>query len=316
MKPVLFASTKPLERAENIHTLLDAYDGEKAFVQVNPWRRHEAITSGDYGLMVIDEYPTMSPGKCIMIDHGIAGGKTAGLHQPHPYFRAEQAALIDAIVISGTGMRSKRALSSNLPEEAILPLGMPRTDCFKTSRKGDGGTVLAGKRSYLYVPTFRADEETPLPEIDWEWLDGQLTDGELFAVKPHTMTGRILGREYRHIVEIEPYIPSSAYLIDCDVVVTDYSSIMFDGYLLKKPAVLLEKQPGYTETRGMYLDYPGQYCSRYCTNEREMLKLVREAEHLTVTEYGVLRFVADSCDGHATERVCDLIRRMNEGETA
>lgn len=313
MKPVLFASTKPYARAENIRAVYEAYDGEKAFVQVDPWRKHPEITSGRYDLMVIDEFPTVTPGKCIRIEHGIDGGKTVGLDQPHPYYHADQADLITCYVNCGTNMTGHTAKMCGIPEERVLPLGMPRTDVYRNAKKGDGGTVLATKRSYLYAPTYRSAEETPLPDIDWEWLDGQLTDDELIAVKTHTMTGKILKKAYRHIMEFEPYEPSAAYLIDCDVVITDYSTILFDGYLLRKPGVLFEKQEGYTQTRGMYLDYPKQYCSRYCTNEQELLKTVREAENLTVTEYGVLRLVADRCDGHATERVCDLIRKMNEG---
>ena len=311
MKPVLFASTKPLERAENIRALYDAFDGGKVHIQVNGCRHHPAIRSGEFDLMVIDELPTETPGKCIMVGHGISGGKTYGLDQPKPYYRAEQAGLIDRYIVSGTAMVKNAMQFSGLPKEKILPLGLPRTDAYKGKRKGDGQTALAGKRSYLYVPTFRAEGETPLPEIDWNWIDGQLNDSELLAVKAHTMSGDfgIAGR-YRHIMEINPYLPSAPFLTDCDVVITDYSSILFDGYLLKKPGVLFEKQKGYTETRGMYLDYPQQYCSRYCTDEQELLNTIREANELTVTEYGVLRLVADGCDGHATERICRLIHSM------
>ncbi len=311
MKPVLFASTKPLERAENIRALYDAFDGPKEHIQVNGCRHHPAIRSGEFDLMVIDEFPTETPGKCIMIWHAIQGGKLIGLDQPNPYYNAGQAHLMDCIVTSGIGAVGMFARCSGLPKEKVLPLGLPRTDVYRWVRKGDGQTALAGKHSWLYAPTFRAGGETPFPEIDWEWIDGQMTDGEMLAVKAHTMSGSFgLGGRYKHIVEIDPYEPTAPYLIDCDVVITDYSSILFDGYLLKKPGVLFEKRKGYTETRGMYLDYPGQYCSRYCTDEKELLRTVREAKELTVTEYGVLRLVADGCDGHATEKVCRLIKSM------
>jgi hypothetical protein len=40
---VLFAGTKPLNRAENLNAVYDAYDGDKVFVQVDPWRHHPEI---------------------------------------------------------------------------------------------------------------------------------------------------------------------------------------------------------------------------------------------------------------------------------
>ena len=313
MKPVLFASTRPFERAENIRALYEAFDGPKDFIQVNGCRHHSAIRSGAYDLMVIDEYPTETPGKCIMIWHAIQGGKRIGLDQPYPYFSAWQAPLMTYLVTSGDGAVPIFAKCSSLPEEKVLPLGMPRTDAYIGKKKGDGGTVLAQKRSYLYVPTFRTKDETPFPEIDWEWIDGNLTDDEMIAVKAHTMTrGGLLGRTYRHITEIPAVEASAPYLYDCDAVLTDYSSIMFDGYLLGKPAVLFEKVKGYTETRGMYLDYPAQYSSWYATDEREMLSALRvSAEYgLTETEKACVRTLANACDGHATERVCGLIRSL------
>ena len=314
MKPVLFASVKPLERAENIKAVYDAYHGEKAFVQTNGRREHPAIRSGQYDLLVIDEFPMESPGKCIMLLHGMAGGKTYGIDQPHPYYAAWQAPLIDAFITTGTGTVRMMAKCANLPEDRVLPLGMPRTDGYIGRQKGDGKTVLAGKRAYLYAPTYRSDAETPLPWIDWGWLDSELTDGEMLVVKPHMATrDRVSFDGYRHIMAISNAEPSAPYLMDCDVVITDYSTILFDAYLLSKPVVLFEKVQGYTQSRGMYLSYPDEYCSRYCSCERELLQMVRSADGLTETERNVIRYVADMCDGHSTERVVDLIHRMNGG---
>lgn len=311
MKPILFASTRPLERAENIRALYEAFDGPKEFIQANGCRRHGAIRSGAYDLMVIDEFPAETPGKCIMIWHAIQGGKHIGLDQPHPYYTPRQASLMDCIVTSGHGAVEMFARCSGLPKEKILPLGLPRTDAYIGKRKGDGHTVLAEKRSYLYVPTFRTPEETPFPEINWLEIDEQLNDGELLAVKAHAMTGRFGGFDrMKHIIEIPGAEPSANYLIDCDVVITDYSSIMFDGYLLGKPTVLFEKQKGYTQTRGMYMDYPDAYCSRYCTDENELLYMLRTSYGLRKTEKDVLSRVADGCDGNATERICMLIHGM------
>lgn len=307
-KPVLFASTKPLERAENLKAVYDAFDGSKAFVQVDPWRHHADITSGKYDLMVIDEYPTETPGKIILLGHGIAGGKTSGLEQPHPYMNPANSKLITYTITTSPGTVDLVARYEGVEPETVLPLGMPRTDKYIGKKKGDGLTELADKKAYLYAPTYRNKEETPMPLIDWQWLDEQLSDDELIVVKPHMMTDKMLHREYDHIKEVSSRWASDKYLYDCDVLITDYSSIMFDGYLLGKPCVLFEKNKGYLETRGMYLRYPQQYSSRYVTNEKDLLDAVRFADGLTEVEKDCLKLVAESCDGEATKRVCDLIK--------
>ena len=85
---------------------------------------------------------------------------------------------------------------------------------------------------------------------------------------------------------------------------------MFDAYLLGKPVVLFEKVKGYVQTRGMYLDYPDQYSSRYCTNEETLLTMLRCANGLCETEEKCIQLVADACDGHSAVRVCSLIRSL------
>ena len=310
MKPVLFASVKPLERAENLKALYDAYDGEKRFVKMDPWRRHPEIRSGKYELMVMDEFPTESPGKIILLGHGIEGGKTDGLDMPRAYYRKNEASLLTYVITTSEARVQQAAKKCGVNESIVLPYGMPRTDAYIGKKKGDGGTELALYRSYLYAPTYRSKEDPPLPDIAWGWLDEQLHDDELLVVKPHMMTKRILDGEYRHIKEVSHDEISAPYLYDCDVLLTDYSTIMFDAYLLNKPVVLIEKQEGYIQTRGMYLDYPSQYCSRYARNEEELLTLMRAADGLNRADRECIKMVAGACDGHASERICNLIKSL------
>ena len=81
-KPVLFVTGlgKDLQRAENIRTLYEAYDGEKAFISMHDGY-YQALNSGKYDLMVVDIFPERKPKKCIMMWHAIQGGKLIGLGQ-------------------------------------------------------------------------------------------------------------------------------------------------------------------------------------------------------------------------------------------
>jgi CDP-glycerol glycerophosphotransferase (TagB/SpsB family) len=312
-KRVLFTSQRPYGRAENISAAFDAYDGEKDFVQLNMNCYDPAILSGKYDLMVTDEYPAASPGKVILLWHAIAGGKLIGLRQPHPYAGINHMARITYVATSGTGAVPIIINNTGLPEKRIIPTGMPRTDAYINKKKGDGCTPLAGKKyAYLYAPTFRTGNETPMPNLDWKIIDLMLTNREGLFVKPHMLTGKLLNCKHEHIYEVYSGFSSAPYLIDCDVLITDYSSIMFDAYLLGKPCVLIEKNPGYTQTRGMYLKYPDEYSSRFCDNEHDMIRLCRGTKELTDIEKDVIHKVADMCDGHACERVCDLIKKTLE----
>lgn len=318
-KPVLFVSFRPLERAENLRAIYNAYAGAKVHKTIYDDDYESEIRSGKYDVMVIDEFPRIATKKCIMIWHGIQGGKCIGLDQPYPYYKASDAKLMTYVITPGTGTVGIFAGCTGVPKENVLPLGMPRTDDYIGKRKGSGDTILSIKRtylrSYLYVPTFREAHETQLPDVDWKLIDEMLTDRELLAVKSHPVTKTLNLNQYRHIIEIPGSEPSAPYLYDCDVVITDYSSIMFDAFLLRKPVVLFEKNKGYTESRGMYFRYPDEYCSRYATNETDLIRLVRSVKRLGKVERNCMKVVADMCDGHSCERICKLIDDMKGEDT-
>ena len=318
LKPVLFVSGlgQPLNRTENLKALYDAYDGPKLYMSIYNKNYKSEIASGKYDLQVIDVFPECSPDKTIMIWHAIQGGKHIGLDERDTYYKPEYANLITAIISTGPDASRFLHQCTGVPMDRILPLGMPRTDAYIGKKKGDGHTALAGKKAYFYVPTYRTKQETPMPNIDWAWLNDQLRDDELFVVKSHPFTRSLNIRNYKHVMEISGVEPTTNYLYDADVVITDYSSIIFDGYLLGKPAVLFEKNPGYTadNVRGMYMKYPDEYCSRYATTEQELLQAIRTADALTQLERDLINRLAEYCDGHSTERIVNLIHTMNGGD--
>ena len=314
-KPVLFVTGlgRSIDRSENIHVLYDAYKGKKKFMSMNNSEFDSEVNSGKYGLMVIDIFPLNSPGKTIMLWHSIQGGKYIGLDQRDTYYKPEYANLIDCIVSAGHGGSKMWNRCTGVPESRIKSLGMPRTDRYFGKKKGDGHTVMADKKAYLFAPTFRTMNETPFPMIDWQLIDNALADDEIMVVKAHPYGFSFDIKGYKHIVEADKMLPSVNYLYDADVVITDYSSIIFDAYLLGKPAVLFEKNPGYVNTRGMYMEYPGNYCSFYVNNETALIDMVRfRQKHpwLTDKELNCIDFVADACDGDSCKRICELIDEM------
>ena len=318
-KPILFVTGlgRELQRAENMNALYEAYPGEKIFMHIRDRKFISELVPGKHDVMVIDVFPTIHPCKTFLMWHAIQGGKYIGLDEQNNgvsrYYMPGQATFIDGIIAAGSGGRKMMSQCTGVPIDRVYDLGMPRTDRYFRKKKGDGHTALAGKRAYLYVPTFRHWYETDLPYIDWKWLDDQLTDDEIFAVKSHPYGKGHNLKGYKHIIEIPQMEPSVNYLFDCDVVITDYSSIMFDGYLLKKPCVLFEKNPGYCKTRGMYLEYPKQYSSRYARNEEQLLEQIRSAKRLTKIEKRCMFYTADACDGHSCEKITKFLIEQNGG---
>lgn len=318
--PVLFNSSRPLGRCENLTAVWDAYDGAKRFVRggFGDLSRH-----ADCPVLVTDEFVRAKPPGSIvvMVSHGITGGKHYGNDQPSGAYTPEACALVDWYATSSEAGRRFRASAAGIPIERCVPLGMPRTDAYVGKEKGDGGTFLAKfPRAYLYAPTFRSSCDEPLPRIDWASLDALMDDDEVLVVKRHMVVRDPMlgGRRYVHVCEADSMEPSTPYLIDCDVLCTDFSSILFDGYLLGKPSVLAAGATDpYLRTRGMYWRYPDQYGSRVVPlrdggMEAAWLDALRDAaaNGMGPVERGCRERTADACDGHSTERVVALVRRL------
>ena len=301
MKPVLFASLRPLDRAENIKAVYDAYGGEKEFVQVGIGGKIPGLHSGKYDLMVADELPGETPGKCIFIGHAMGAGKTYGLDQPWPYFH--DPGLLTYAITSSREMVPLIAKQLGLPEEKVLPVGLPRTDAYFGADKEE-----SPYKEHLYVPTFRRGYNTWLPEMCR--IQHNIPEGNRLTVKLHPITGDIFKSVWPDIRMAPSMEPSTSYLVNTDTVITDYSSIMFDAMVLRKPVILFAKdRERYLKDRGMYYDYPSCYCGRYCETEEDL------AEHMKTAVWSkddedVREFFSDACDGHSTKRVIDLIRSL------
>lgn len=323
MKPVLFASIRKLDRAENIRALWDAYDGPKEFVMKLTPEGHRAVQKASYhgfGAIVSDDFledrvKSKRDMKIIMVGHHITGGKAYGKDQPECYLTKGAAEQIDYFVSPSHDSVDIITSYSGIGKDKCVVLGSPRTDMYVGKRKGDGHTEGAGKTTYLYVPTFRRPElyGPGMPRIDWDLIDDMLTDDELLIVKRHTTTKQPLtdGKRRRHVLEVPSRRTSNNYIIDCDVLITDYSSIVFDGYLLGKPSVLYcPDMEQYTSTRFMYHEYPDFYSSKVAVNEMGLVDMARQAvvDGMGPVERECLRFTADMCDGHSVERIVGLIK--------
>lgn len=291
---VLFTSNRCLKRAENLKTVYDAYDGEKRFARFS---EAKDLHSGRYSLQVTDELPQDTVGKCLFIGHAMGAGKTYGLDQPQPYFNRPE--LVTYAIASSKDMVRTIAKQIGIDESQVIPLGMPRTDAYFKAKKIESTT-----KSYFYAPTFRSGKWYP------KWKRMKMRHDELFIVKPHMVTGKILAGYYKNITEHGCNEPSTDDLIQCNVLITDYSSIMFDAYVLRKPVVLFAKDAdAYLRSRGMYYKYPEEYSECFCDTEEMLLELVRKAKWNDSYE-DRRQFYAGACDGNSIERVLELIRSM------
>lgn len=175
----------------------------------------------------------------------------------------------DYLVFPNLYMEEKMSGAYNLRElyqGKILHEGYPRNCIFFHPEKGARLKEALGYSELqlsIYMPTFRGktdavekDSYVDLVKDYLEHIDQQLTDRQLLLVKLHPLVQKCLDTDsYRHIRPFPEGYDTYEVLNACDVLITDYSSVMYDFAVTGRRILLfaydLEDYQGH---RGMYED--------------------------------------------------------------
>lgn len=148
----------------------------------------------------------------------------------------------------------------------ILVSGYPRNSTLLNEKRRkqirkDG--KLEDKKVIVYMPTWRGllhkkknDQQLKQLKKFFTELDGRLADTEVFYVKLHPYVKDMIDyTSYSHIREFPVKYETYDFLCASDVLVTDYSSIMFDYGVTKNKMILFAyDKDEYLKERGLYLD--------------------------------------------------------------
>lgn len=168
----------------------------------------------------------------------------------------------DYLCVQGDHMRSK-AYSCYRFEGKLLQTGYPRTDALFNP---DGKRVAElkqrlglpmDKKLVLYAPTYRTENSFAM-RLDTDNLRENIGDGYALVVHLHPLCGThydIKGND-GFVFDRTSYAAIEDLYLVSDMLITDYSSAMFDYALLDKPMVfyLYDYQSYSSRIRGLYAD--------------------------------------------------------------
>ena len=172
-------------------------------------------------------------------------------------------------------------------EENILLSGFPRSDeLFKTEKKQIDIykrklKIPKDKKIILYAPTWREsknngssyDLNIPLDIKKWQ---EKLTDEYVILFRTHTFTTNILNLKFNDlIIDVSDYPNVNHLLLISDILITDYSTIVFDYSILEKPFLCFGYDyKEYKNERGLYIDLEKEYPNGVQKTEDEILELI------------------------------------------
>ena len=147
---------------------------------------------------------------------------------------------------SETAKITQRAFA--LPSKSVSVTGFPRNDSMMDgTNSGDSinaslprsflDAVAAGQTIFLYLPTYR-DSGKEYMSIDWQTLDAYVGKlGAKFFIKTHPDDRSKVVVNCDHIIKLPQTTDIYDFLRHTSVLISDYSSIVFDFLLLNRPII-------------------------------------------------------------------------------
>jgi len=174
-------------------------------------------------------------------------------------------------------------------------------------------------QAILYTPTWRddavfADDDTIAIELDAEVLLKQLGDGHCVLVRAHAfVSDRLATIGGRDVLDVSRHPDVAELYLAADVMITDYSSTMFDFAVTGKPLVFFAYDLARfrDSTRGFYFDLGAEAPGPVVSTQDELAGALQELPwHTRAYAAAYTAFQQRYCrleDGHATERVLAAI---------
>ncbi|CAL9527023.1 hypothetical protein SUDANB6_03974 [Streptomyces sp. enrichment culture] len=227
-------------------------------------------------------------------------------HEQRAYQRAIDR--FDYFVVRGEHDEQTLARAYRIPEEKLLRTGYPRNDALVRARDSASPDPAAQELAerlgirqdrpvVLYAPTFRAQENGKVRKFEFPFDVEEFADrfGDRFTllIRTHylnnvTLPPSVAGR----VVNVSEEPDITPVLLLSDVLITDYSSVMFDYALLQRPMVFYTYDwDEYVEnSRGTYFDLREQAPGPVADTAEELFDVLSDLDAL-----------ASGCEGRIKE---------------
>lgn len=213
----------------------------------------------------------------------------------------------------------------------VLTEGYPRNDDLvqddHSSLRADVRTRLGidgGKTVVLYAPTWRdylrgqGNRYQMTSFLDFQEASNRLGDNFVFLIRGHSnVAGRVPALAHSNCIDVTDYDDINELYTASDLLVTDYSSVMFDYCVTGKPMYFLAPDlKRYRDSvRGFYFDFESTSPGPIVDSTKSLAESILEGHATAYTERyeSFKKLYASHDDGKAAHRVYDQIWGASHG---
>ena len=318
---------------KNEYTVL--YFFKKNLKQKRTWKEKKELSKAmaqSKFILLDDFYPLIYPipitkrTKVIQVWHAMGAFKRVGFSRQGkpggPFkFSLTHRNYTDTIV-SSEDIRKNYAEAFKMSIEDVHAIGIPRTDVFFDdnyknrirTKLYEEYPQLKRKKVILFAPTFRGNgQNTAHYSYDWidfEALEKRFCEEYIFIFKPHPFIKNrpIQKIDSNFFIDCSEYREINDLLFVTDILITDYSSVIFEAALLNiKTIFYIPDLQEYMESRDFYYPFEEYTFGQVATTNDELIKAI---EHGVISRDRLNRFkkkFCSACDGYATKRFIETL---------
>lgn len=208
-------------------------------------------------------------------------------------------------------------------KEQVLPTGMPRIDEYLNEQYKQNKIkeiyskypLAKGKKVILFAPTYRGNTQRsayyPYDILDMKRLYNMCGDEYIVLFKMHPWVNENININKKHkdrFIEVKDYPKINDLFYITDLLITDYSSSIFEFSLMKKPTLFFAfDKVQYSFSRGFHRDYELSAPGKVCYTFEDLIQAIenKDFEAEKVEKYVHEHF--DNIDCNSSDRVIDWI---------
>ena len=245
-------------------------------------------------------------------------GKPKGSPQPTRNHRS-----YDYVTVSSEYCKKCHSEGFGIATKNVIPTGIARTDIFfdeeykNNFRKSffEKYPNFKGKKIILFAPTFRgnlkADANYPMELFDINDVYDSLSDDYAIIIKHHPFIQEKhpIPAEYKdRVIDLSENTEINDLLFVSDLVITDYSSLVFESSLLDIPMLFYAYDlQSYIKSRDFYFDFKLYIPGKICTSLYTLLEAIKNEDFETEKIERFRNMFFDDLDGNSSQRIADLI---------
>jgi CDP-ribitol ribitolphosphotransferase len=235
------------------------------------------------------------------------------------------------VTVSADDLRRNYAEAFGVNIKKVKALGVPRTDCFfdmkylekKKEELYERYPQTKNKKVVIFAPTFRGKGQKSayynFNLLDWEKIYKELNKEYIFIIKMHPFIKNfedlnLPKNSGDFYLDFSDEREINNILMVSDILITDYSSVIFEYSLLSKPIVFFVPDlEEYIKNRDFYYPF-SEYT--FGPTVRSTSKLIKAIQDEYIDEEKIAQFkkrFMSACDGISTKRIVnEMILKNND----